>query len=301
MKKHKISLSTKTFSFFILFSAITILIVSLVQSSLLPFIYEKTKKNNLNDSLTSVITNFYLSDADLQNTCDDIALYYGTSILITDEEFNPIVSSRGITSEDLTKYSRDVLAMLTSRAISNGGSYQEKVHIFLPNKPDNAFIEEKSSPFIPNDDLESLIQVAITSSDTGLNRIIFISAVLSASNEMVKTNQILLLLIFIIMILLSLILAFIFSHSLSRPIVEMNDEAQKLMEGNFDVAFEENTGTKEIDELGTKLNQAAKELGKVDRLRSELVANISHDLRTPLTLITGYSEMMRDLPGEENE
>ena len=47
------------------------------------------------------------------------------------------------------------------------------------------------------------------------------------------------------------------------------------------------------------LNYAAKELSKNDNLQKELIANISHDLRTPLTMIKGYSEMMRDIP-EEN-
>ena len=46
------------------------------------------------------------------------------------------------------------------------------------------------------------------------------------------------------------------------------------------------------------LNVAAVELSKVETLRRDLIANVSHDLRTPLTMITGYAEVMRDLPGE---
>ena len=42
------------------------------------------------------------------------------------------------------------------------------------------------------------------------------------------------------------------------------------------------------------------ELTKTEGFRRELIANVSHDLRTPLTLISGYAEMMRDLPGENN-
>ena len=46
------------------------------------------------------------------------------------------------------------------------------------------------------------------------------------------------------------------------------------------------------------MNYAARELSKTDKLRRELIANVSHDLRTPLTMIIGYSEVMRDIPGE---
>mgnify|MGYP000267247983 FL=1 len=56
----------------------------------------------------------------------------------------------------------------------------------------------------------------------------------------------------------------------------------------------------EIHELNETLNYAARELKKVEGLRNELIANMSHDLRTPLTMISGYGEMMRDIPGENN-
>jgi signal transduction histidine kinase len=63
------------------------------------------------------------------------------------------------------------------------------------------------------------------------------------------------------------------------------------------VQFDEH-GYREIRELGRTLNYATRELSKVDDLCRELIANISHDLRTPLTMIQGYGEVMRDIPGE---
>ena len=77
----------------------------------------------------------------------------------------------------------------------------------------------------------------------------------------------------------------------------MNDSAKQLATGDYDVSFEEK-GYLEIAQLGHTLNYAARELGKVEQLQRDLVANISHDLRTPLTMISGYAEIMRDLPGE---
>lgn len=77
----------------------------------------------------------------------------------------------------------------------------------------------------------------------------------------------------------------------------MNEEAKKLALGNYDVNFRGGE-FRETAELGKTLNYAAKELSKLDTMQKELIANISHDLRTPLTMISGYSEVMRDIPNE---
>jgi signal transduction histidine kinase len=65
----------------------------------------------------------------------------------------------------------------------------------------------------------------------------------------------------------------------------------------FDLEFQVKD-YKEITELSETLNHTTKELAKTEVLQRELIANVSHDLRTPLTMITAYSEVMRDIPGE---
>ena len=68
------------------------------------------------------------------------------------------------------------------------------------------------------------------------------------------------------------------------------------MDGRFDGT--DIKGYREVEELAETLQRSALEIQQVDRLRKELIANVSHDLRTPLTLISAYSEVMRDIPGE---
>ena len=64
-------------------------------------------------------------------------------------------------------------------------------------------------------------------------------------------------------------------------------------------------GIKEIDELSEALTQAQSEMLKTDELRRDLMANVSHDLKTPLTMIKAYAEMIRDIsykdPDKMNE
>jgi len=104
-------------------------------------------------------------------------------------------------------------------------------------------------------------------------------------------------LLFLILLLAASLIAFFASSKMSRPIAQMSREAQKLALGNYDVHFD-GGASREMAELGDALNYAARELSALDTMQKELLANISHDLRTPLTMISGYSEVMRDIPGE---
>ena len=101
----------------------------------------------------------------------------------------------------------------------------------------------------------------------------------------------------LILLLASAILAILISRRLSRPVAQINDRAKVLATGDYSVRFD-GGGYREISELADTLNVAATELGRVDAMQKELIANISHDLRTPLTMISGYGEVMRDIPGE---
>ena len=89
------------------------------------------------------------------------------------------------------------------------------------------------------------------------------------------------------------------SKSIAKPVEKMSKKAKNLTLYDYDITFEEK-GPKEICELAEALNSATNELKKLSSTQKELIANISHDLRTPLTMISGYSEVMRDFPDERS-
>lgn len=92
-------------------------------------------------------------------------------------------------------------------------------------------------------------------------------------------------------------IAFLLSRKISGSIIKVNLSARELAKGNYSVEFS-GKDYREIAELSETLNFAASELEKTEGFRKELLANVSHDLRTPLTMIIAYAEGMRDLPGE---
>lgn len=101
----------------------------------------------------------------------------------------------------------------------------------------------------------------------------------------------------IILAAFSVVLAYVIYRRISRPIIETTKQASRLAAGDYTMAFDQDE-YREVGQLNQTLNYAAKELSKTESLRRELLSNVSHDLRTPLTLITGYAEVMRDIPGE---
>lgn len=127
--------------------------------------------------------------------------------------------------------------------------------------------------------------------------LMLVSIKLTPVEATVTTLRVQLVYISVIVVALVLLLAFIISRSISKSIIRVNDSAKELAAGNFEVTFE-GKDYKEIGQLSDTLNYAARELAKTESLQRELLANVSHDLRTPLTMIIAYSEVMRDLPGE---
>ena len=103
-----------------------------------------------------------------------------------------------------------------------------------------------------------------------------------------------------ILIIISLFISIIMSKSISGPISKITKSATKLAHGEYNVDFEGGFFY-ETQELAKTLNYASSEISKIDELQRDLIANVSHDLRTPLTMVKAYAEMIRDLSGDKKE
>ena len=102
-------------------------------------------------------------------------------------------------------------------------------------------------------------------------------------------------------LLLSFVIAYFISKNISKPIVQMSRSAKRMGNGILNVHFDTNSSIEEINELAVTLNKMNAELVKTDELRRDLMANVSHDLKTPLTMIKAYAEMIRDLDQQKEK
>ncbi|NLT08185.1 MAG: HAMP domain-containing histidine kinase [Ruminococcus sp.] len=99
------------------------------------------------------------------------------------------------------------------------------------------------------------------------------------------------------LIVIAFIISLFLSRRIARPITRITRSAEKLAKGDFGAKFD-GRGYLESQTLADTLTYAEKELSRVDTMQRDLIANVSHDLRTPLTMLKAYAEMIRDLSGD---
>ena len=101
-------------------------------------------------------------------------------------------------------------------------------------------------------------------------------------------------------LILALLLALYLSSRISTPIQNITHSAKKLAQGEYGIVFHGGPYT-ELNDLADTLTQTSIELEKSTSLQKDLIANVSHDLKTPLTMVKSYAEMIRDLSGDNPE
>ena len=104
----------------------------------------------------------------------------------------------------------------------------------------------------------------------------------------------------VIALTLGAILTLLIARRQSRPIRQINEAVQAFAHGDFDrrVTIQ---GTDEAAQLAQSFNSMAEEIGRLDQSRKSFVANVSHELRSPMTCIQGYVQGMLDGTIREDE
>ena len=109
------------------------------------------------------------------------------------------------------------------------------------------------------------------------------------------------LLLAIFVLVLSFAVSSAISGALTKPIAEMTEKAKQLARGDFSVDFHGKAYGGEMEQLAATLNFARDEISRSDRMQKELIANVSHDFKTPLTMIKAYASMIQEISGDNPE
>lgn len=282
---------------FLVFGGIVLAVLWFFQTVLLGDVYRSLKLRDMEkcaNEITTVVMNDTSSD---YTKLDDAAGLASSKSGICISVYE--ISSRGgmktgrrVISQHMNSFcfihnigSSQLLNDLYQKAAAAGGQVTDEVSLgnLFSLDADNASA--------------NVILAKIIDKNDGRELLMLFNTELIPLDSTVTTIRIELIYISIILVVLAVFLSLFISSRISKPMREMSEEASKLALGDYNVNFDGGNCTETIN-LSAALNKAAYELSRLDKMQKDLIANVSHDLRTPLTMIAGYTEAMRDLPGE---
>lgn len=287
------SIKWRLFGYLVLFIAIPVALLWFFQIAFLEQFYTRIKVNDVEDAAATIVDN--IENEDIGSLIDRVAHANDVSIGVYESDGTPLYSSSFGPESGVPMDTQSVVQYYLDAQANNGSLLQ---YFMKPPIPDLEY-PEFVGKFPPHSQRmgKSIAYARLVSTTDGQQKLVLVNTVITPVDATVRTLRAQLIYTTLILLILSLFLAVLMSRRISRPIIKTTAAAKQLAKGNYHTVFEAH-GYSEIVELSKTLNFAASEMSKVERLRQELISNVSHDLRTPLTMITGYSEMMRDIPGE---
>ncbi len=107
------------------------------------------------------------------------------------------------------------------------------------------------------------------------------------------------------LLIIALLVGIFATNALTRwfiyPVKELGYAMEKISEGDFSVRLKTKSSSKEIKEIFSGFNMMAKELQSTEILQSDFVSNVSHEFKTPINAIEGYSMLLQDGENLTNE
>jgi signal transduction histidine kinase len=283
-----LKLKWKIFLILAIFALVVVALLWVFQIVFLDDFYRTVRTSRVRDITDTITAN--IDDSQIDVFIGTLAYREDVTIIVVDKNENiryQVFASRSVlahlTDESISAYYR--------YAYENDGSYYE---FTKKNLLDTS---------IPHDDqeqggsTETLIYSKIVRNANDEELCLILESETTPMAPTMRMSMALLIMISISVLLMAGATAFVLSRRVVKPIEKLTNDANAMTDGEFDIEFA-SSGFKEIADLSTALNYASKEISTVEHLRRELLSNVSHDLRTPLTLIKGYAEMMRDFQDE---
>ena len=266
----KNSLATKIFKYLAIFSLFILIFLFFFQVIFINTFYEWTKTRTIKNLAQDILV-----------TENDTSLY---------EKLDRVSYSENVCIE-LTNSNGDNLYS-TYNSNCNLRSKAIKRNFINSNK------KTKTYNLVNNFTREKSIMNATRLSN---NLYIFISTSLIPLDSTINIIEQQLIIVSIVVLLLSIVVAYFISKRLSNPIIRISKAAKLISKGKLKTNFDSGSDIKELIDLTDALNDMKEELSKTEELQKDLMANVSHDLKTPLTMIKAYAELILDINIDDKE
>ena len=227
-----------------------------------------------------------LTSWSLSMTLSSIARTTGNQVFITDENGRIVsCSDRAPTCEHLGRdMPEDVMTVLTAtgeydQMSSLGGMYENKRYAVARPIVSGSDAEDVIGSVFVTNVVDNILKT--WSSLTGITAIVTVSVFAAA-----------------------MLVSLMYSKHMAKPLDEMASAARRFARGDFSVRVRQREDpTDEMGALIDSFNKMADSLEKSEERRSEFIANISHELRTPMTTISGFAEGLLDgtIPPEDEK
>ncbi len=285
MKKHS-SLRWKIARYLGCFTFLMIAVIFVFQMLLLEPMYTANKVKSIKEVSRQVEE--VLEQGDYDEFLNSLQNRSETCILVTSQSnLNDGVSSSGCILTSLSKTKREVF--VNNALASKEGTSLDQIKI----EPVNEAGEKSLDAFY------NIVYTKVVPYNAG-NIVIMVSGSITPLNSTMQTLASQLFYIGIFLFVAMILLTWIIYSKIARPITQITKSASTLPHGKYE-QNEEMNQYEEVFELNQALAKAAVEIQKADKAKRDLISNVSHDLRTPLTMISGYGEMMMDLPEEKTD
>ena len=276
--------------YLIIFCILTASIVFLFQIVLLQPMYEANKIKSI-ETVGSFVEKF-IEDERLDEFVDYMQSQSDTCIMVYQSSssggMQGSIGNRGCMISSITNSER---AKFVTKAIGS------KNHSYL------ARVTNNSSDFgvdgDQGDNFDTIVYTKIVNA-ADYSSIIMVSGNITPLNATTETLASQMRYIALFMIVAVAILTLLMYRHIAKPIIGITSNAKQLPQGKYTIDPKTNR-YKEAADLNNTLVQAANDIQKADKAKRDLISNVSHDLRTPLTMIGGYGEMMIDLPEEKTD
>lgn len=283
MKSKTSSFQKKLLRYFILFTAVIFTVLWLLQTVFLQRFYDGMLIRNTVAAADSIAAKS--GSSSLTDDIDEISRENSILVYLTDTDGKIL-------------YSADTFKKMQKKQDDFGGEFFRGDHMHYRELPENygAFLQalrnsgDGTAAIRTEDQYVYGRYIKLGDEDAVLYLGTMLGAVGSAA-QIIRTQ---LLWVTLLSVAVGFVLAWFLSRNFAKPIAQLTEKAHALGDHQQDLPFAAGFCT-ELDELNDTLDRTSEKLKQNREFQNEFLANVSHDLRTPLTMIKGYAEMIRDI------